>query len=589
MKLTSITVRNFRSIRELHLDVHDLTTIIGRNSAGKSNILKALTAFFTFSDKSFSSHDLYEWRGDSEAATIECVFADLTEEEAAEVAKYVLPDRTIRVCRTIFDDSGRIRSTLRGVLASPQDEWLKPGFDRYNDAAFWSSLDINVFDYAEQTASGRVTRAAHDEFCAEYMKRHADQLKFSLELSDTEFKGRQSTAAQCLPIFTFVPATGEVADRVCGKSTSMLNIIVGAIIEGARDRKEYLAASESLGHAAELVNESDSRLPLLGILEQRLAIQLRSWGKVGCQIHTVPPEISKVLLDGLDIALSLDGHATDLRVQGEGIQRQVLFQVFRLYAEYRSKKGVFAEQDDTEQGRSHIIVFEEPELFLHPQAQEQFLDDLRAVAATDQVVVSTHSNHLLDLEHLDGLVVVRRTGKPKETIATAADPVWAQGRDRTRYLKDLVLLNRDLAKMFFADRIVLVEGDSDYVYLMGAAQRHLNNLDRRVAIVPCGGKATIPRLQEAVAAFALPHIVVYDKDPGNPASERDTAKIVQRVADAKSKGIDADVWECDPNLPTLAGCPNESDKVADAFEFVLNETPSGEFLAQVERLFELPA
>lgn len=45
-KIRSVTIRNFRSIRSLEMNATDLTTIVGDNDSGKSNILRALNLFF---------------------------------------------------------------------------------------------------------------------------------------------------------------------------------------------------------------------------------------------------------------------------------------------------------------------------------------------------------------------------------------------------------------------------------------------------------------------------------------------------------------------------------------------------------------
>jgi energy-coupling factor transporter ATP-binding protein EcfA2 len=48
MRISSLTIRNLRSIKEINLDLRGgLTTIVGANSSGKSNILRALELFFT--------------------------------------------------------------------------------------------------------------------------------------------------------------------------------------------------------------------------------------------------------------------------------------------------------------------------------------------------------------------------------------------------------------------------------------------------------------------------------------------------------------------------------------------------------------
>jgi putative ATP-dependent endonuclease of the OLD family len=47
MKLKSVTITNFRCYKTpLFLSFEDLTTLIGRNDAGKSSLLDALDVFF---------------------------------------------------------------------------------------------------------------------------------------------------------------------------------------------------------------------------------------------------------------------------------------------------------------------------------------------------------------------------------------------------------------------------------------------------------------------------------------------------------------------------------------------------------------
>ncbi len=45
-KIRRIKIKNFRSIRNLDIEVTDLATFVGDNDSGKSNILKALNLFF---------------------------------------------------------------------------------------------------------------------------------------------------------------------------------------------------------------------------------------------------------------------------------------------------------------------------------------------------------------------------------------------------------------------------------------------------------------------------------------------------------------------------------------------------------------
>ena len=54
MKISNITIRKFRSIKEASFNMDDITAIVGQNNAGKTGILRALNSVYNFDDeKSF--------------------------------------------------------------------------------------------------------------------------------------------------------------------------------------------------------------------------------------------------------------------------------------------------------------------------------------------------------------------------------------------------------------------------------------------------------------------------------------------------------------------------------------------------------
>ena len=46
IKISSVQIKNFRSIRSVNIKASDLNIFVGTNDVGKSNILKALNLFF---------------------------------------------------------------------------------------------------------------------------------------------------------------------------------------------------------------------------------------------------------------------------------------------------------------------------------------------------------------------------------------------------------------------------------------------------------------------------------------------------------------------------------------------------------------
>ncbi|MCP4248884.1 MAG: ATP-binding protein [bacterium] len=101
MVLKTVEIRNFRSIAHLTITPSQLTTFVGKNSSGKSNIFRALQFFFKASAKSAIVEDICKFADDA-GTWVECTFGDLTDHEKNELKMYMQHDQTIRVRRKLY-------------------------------------------------------------------------------------------------------------------------------------------------------------------------------------------------------------------------------------------------------------------------------------------------------------------------------------------------------------------------------------------------------------------------------------------------------------------------------------------------------
>ncbi len=592
MILTKVTISNFRSIVEMEIKPGTLTTLIGKHSCGKSNILKALQFFFSASAKSAVEEDICKFSNDA-GTWVECEFSGLSEENTNELAKYIRHDGTIRVRRTLYEEGQRCFTKLNGYVQRPTEPWLQDGYEDYDDMDKWKKLGIDIEKYAPLGSRGRLTKEGFKAFQQTYIAKNAPTLRIEETLSDTEFKGRQATAASILPHFIFVPAVGDIVSVIYGKQSSLLNEMVEAVIEAGKGHPDYAAAQASLAAAQEFVNPSTKRLPMLSLIEGELAKRLSSWPGTRVTIRTEVEELAKILVSGLILSVD-DGQDTQLSDKGDGIQRQILFRVFQLYADFRARRGIFkSDREEAVRDRGpSIIAFEEPELFLHPQAQEAFYDDLVTVAKRDQVLLATHSSHLVRLEDADSLHIIRRESSASPTKFQTAAPDWLDTNDRER-LKDIGLCSGEISKIFFADRVVVTEGQEDVIYILGTARDHASCLDRRVTVVQVGGKHNIPRLQRVLNAFGIPYIIACDLDPGDQDTADNRTRIRALIDEANKRfGTIAQEDVYDPNIPEVChGKPPTAPKTKydpyDALTLIRTGKPTAEFEKRVRSLFEI--
>jgi len=130
-----------------------------------------------------------------------------------------------------------------------------------------------------------------------------------------------------------------------------------------------------------------------------------------------------------------------------------------------------------------LLLIEEPELYLRPQAQRYLYRLLREFSVADnQVIYSTHSPAFLDVTRLDELVFVERLPR-KKTRALQPEPVPADEDFRV-----MTEFDATRSELFLARAVVFVEGLTEKLVLPFVFAALGYDVDREaISIVECGG------------------------------------------------------------------------------------------------------
>lgn len=292
------------------------------------------------------------------------------------------------------------------------------------------------------------------------------------------------------------------------------------IIINRPDRSTYPGKKSVLTSEATALNERQAavagRPNELQVLEQGIEEELRSWG-VKVNIEVTAPDIERVLELGTDLHLD-DGTRTTADRKGHGLQRAVIFALLRSWAKaLRAKPEGEREVAPRKQSESVIFAMEEPELFLHPHAQRRLAASLRDIATTaeHQVCLCTHSTHFVDLAHYREVAIVSKEDPLQGSrLRQYTGELFAGNglEERKKQFQVSRWVNPDRAEMFFARRVVFVEGETERVLLPYLAQR-LGVLDTDVSVIECGSKHNLPVYVAIANAFKLPYRVIHDEDP----------------------------------------------------------------------------
>lgn len=218
----------------------------------------------------------------------------------------------------------------------------------------------------------------------------------------------------------------------------------------------------------------------------------------------VPPPTLSMLLSETNLLVN-DGHTGSVASKGDGLKRTILFALLRAYASIKSQ-GLKGETGRTTQTSPYILLFEEPELYLHPRAQRQLMAALETVSHEHQVLVTTHSPGFFR----PGTSGFSRIHKTDDGVVVSSADFSANRRDEYQ-----LITHENNEAAFFADKVVLVEGDSDtftYPHLAKLINSDWDHVEKNIMFVKIEGKGNIRRYRSFFENFNIPIHVITDLD-----------------------------------------------------------------------------
>ena len=519
MRITKLEICNYLSINRLSIECSPLLTLLGPNNHGKSNVLSALEFGLTTSAKPVDQDFFAHRKKGNDDLWVEMMFSELTDQEKNTFKRYVLSDNTICIRKTARLSDGGVEVLYNGWVEEPKQEWL-----RATNAGDYTSRDnIRATPLADLVPqSGRITKAIIEEAQRDYLELNKVDLEFSKALEPGPLLGQKNVGGGVLPEFFLIPAVRDLTDEIKIKTTTTFGRLMNRAIREMTERDQrFIQVREQLEAVMSSLNQRDGGNESsneLAVLERGIENELSAWG-VKVNIEVTPPEIEKLFELGTDIQLD-DGVRTTADRKGHGLQRAMMFALLRSWAaalrlERQAKGG--SEVSARRQSDSVIFAMEEPELFLHPHAQRRLSDSLREISETSehQVFLCTHSTHFVDLECYKEIVIISKedSAKGSEVRQCTEDLFEGDGiAEKKKQFHMAQWINPDRGEMFFARRVVFVEGETEKVVIPYLGEK-MGVFDSDVSIVDCGSKHNLPLYVTIAKAFSLPYVVVHDEDP----------------------------------------------------------------------------
>jgi len=525
MKIRTISISNYNSIKNIQIHVGDMLNLVGQNNAGKSNILRALDLFFNPSHQKITE-ETYHNKDTSIPIEITVDFCRLTDSEKKYFSSYVIDD-TLKVKRRFSWDLSELKATTThiGFGKIPKLNWLREDeVTGDNITSWWKDKDklvVNNNKFTDYCGTTKPTGISWKESIPKFIEKNKNNIQYEIVERDN-IKGFDGYLKAGLPKCIFIPAVRDLNDETKILKTNPFGILINQILSKISD-EDKKNLSEKLSYISKLLNSEGGteRIKSIPDIEQLLNTHLSDLIKdCTLELHIPVPTFDDVFKNVNVIAD--DGFKGSIMNKGHGLQRYVIFTILRIYSKILEESTSVTEP-------TVIFLIEEPEIYLHPQAQRTMYDVLKKISrGNDQIIYATHSSLFVDVTYFDQIVVVSKSiGSDKYTHVMQLSMQKLLDDLKSRHPETFATEDsmRDTYSHaynplrnegFFAKKIILVEGSTEEYALPVYCSALKYNLDiNGVSIITAGGKGTLDRYLRVFNEFGIPCYVIFDGDKGS--------------------------------------------------------------------------
>ena len=572
MLINEVNVKNYRSILDESLSCEALTALVGRNGAGKSSFLNAIELFYDPLAK-VSAEDFYA-SDVSREIEVSITFSDLTEQEESFFSPYI--DQGVLTIARVFTEGVKNTGTYHGTRLQNKDfAEIRSVGTKSDIVRKYRELRSNNSQYASLP-----TATSADKVKDSLEKWESDHPSMCVRMRDDgQFFGFTGVAQGYLgkhTKFIRIPAVRDASEDAIENRgscvTEIMDLVVRSVLSARKEVTSFKQHTQN--RYEEILNPS--KLTELNSLEHQLTNTLRQY----------TPEASVSLnwsnLDEIDIPmpqalvmLSEDGYESSVQRTGHGLQRAFILTMLQHLIAAREEE-IDEEgdgSDETKNKTDHslpnlVLAIEEPELYQHPSRQRHLASVLLklaqgkvpGVARQTQVIYTTHSPLFVGLDRFDQIRLIKKNSEltelPKTTSVSKADlgriatQLWNLGGQQGECYTPQTLLPRMQAIMtpwmnegFFADVIVLVEGESDRAAVLAVANSMDFDLESmNVSVLPSMGKNSMDRPAVVFKDLGIDSYLIWDNDRTSSNPNTEVNRRLLRITGAEEQDFPVGVW-----------------------------------------------
>ena len=515
MKLVRARVTDFKSIDDSGwVDIDAVTSMVGKNESGKTAFLGALKRLnpvdgdqeFELKDFPRKGYVKYRRRHQAEPATAVEAIMTLSDAEskefAAQVGDGVMLSDEISVSKNYknelawdfeMDESAMVRHLLESAELPPEIANHAGAADSVKELLrTLEALDV------KPVSVGKLITAIYERFSERTPKDIVEDILYSM-LPKFVYFDEYSTMHGRISIQDMLKRV-EAGEDLSESDRTFMSLLelVGADLDDLQNQTNYEYMKAELESAS--ISISDEMFEYWAQNKQL---------RVEFDLSAADPNDLPPLNEGTILHVRIWNNRHRVSVPFD--DRSKGFVWFFSFLTYFSS---IEEQEECDL----VLLLDEPGLNLHALAQHDFLRFIdERLAPKHQVIYTTHSPFMINLNHLDRIRTVqdvddRGTVISSDTLSNDQDTVFPLQ----------VALGHNLAHtLFLAPHCLMVNSAADLIYLqiLGeiCASKGYQRLDPRWVVIPVGNADNLPMFVSLLGENYVSVAVLMDVTPKNKA------------------------------------------------------------------------
>lgn len=481
-KLSKLEIENFKSIKNLEIELSDYSPLVGYNNAGKSNILEAIKWVLRktslkesdYNDVSFPITIIATIAGIDQS-----ILENIDEIHRQRIEPFLHND-TLKIKRIQTQPNVAVGQIKLEVQNQTTLEWSSnpTGIDNAIKDLFPEPIHIGAMENSEEDVS----------------------------------KSKAGTTI------------GKLLAEIIGPIENQYGAQLRQTLEGLQN----ILDADGSNRATELTE-----------FDQQVNQKLDSFfPDISIKVHVPTPEIKEVFTKGtIRVYENQNLNGTDVSLLGHGAQRSIQMALIRHLADIK----LASEQNTT----TTLLLIDEPELYLHPQAIEILRNALKELSQEGyQIIFTTHSPFMITEKDIANTILVRKNntlGTHKRNSLKTAVPEIEQ---EAQHQITLMFALSNSSNILFSEKVILAEGKTEnrlLPYLIEKISGKTLGLNK-CALVQQGGSTNTKKSLGVLNVMDLPSKAIVDLD----------FVFKQGIKDGFLQENDPDILECKNEMQNLS-------------------------------------